>query len=129
MNDDRFGRSLEWFFEQRHSILSSIALNVSNEFDIPLREVHYDPTHILFTGAYEKAAPREGVVLKEGDAAGTILSDDLLEPAHITKGRAMEDTPKGSKMIHAGLCVQVDEYGPLPIYGHTIDGNRDMNGR
>ena len=127
MNDDRFGRSLEWFFEQRHSILSSIALNVSNEFDIPLREVHYDPTHILFTGAYEKAAPREGVVLKEGDAAGTILSDDLLEPAHITKGRAMEDTPKGSKMIHAGLCVQVDEYGPLPIYGHTIDGNQ--NGR
>ena len=127
MNDDRLGRSLEWFFEQRHSILSSIALNVSKEFDIPLREVHYDPTHILFTGAYEEAAAREGVVVKEGDAAGTILSDDLLEPAHITKGRAMEDTPKGSKMIHAGLCVQVDEHGPLPIYGHTVDGNQ--NGR
>ncbi len=127
MNDDRFGRSLEHFFEQRHSILSSMALHVSKDFDIPLREVHYDPTHILFTGAYEEAAAREGVVVKEGDAAGTILSDDLLEPAHITKGRAMEDTPKGSKMIHAGLCVQVDEYGPLPIYGHTIDGNQ--NGR
>ena len=127
MNDDRLGRSLDRFFEQRHSILSSIALHVSEEFGIPLREFHYDPTHILFTGAYEEAVPRQGVVVKEGDAAGTILSDDLLEPAHITKGRAMEDAPKGSKMIHAGLCVQVDEYGPLPIYGHTVDGNQ--NGR
>jgi transposase len=127
MNDDRLGRSLDQFFGQRHSILSSIALHVSKEFGIPLREIHYDPTHILFTGAYEDAVLRQGVVVKEGDAAGTILSDNLLEPAHITKGRAMEDAPKGSKMIHAGLCVQVDEYGPLPIYGHTVDGNQ--NGR
>ena len=127
MNDDRLGRSLDQFFEQRHSILSSIALHVSEEFGIPLREFHYDPTHILFTGSYEGAAARQGVVVKEGDTAGTILSDHMLEPAHITKGRATEDAPKGSKMIHAGLCVQVDEYGPLPIYGHTVDGNQ--NGR
>ena len=30
-------------------------------------------------------------------------------------------------MIHAGLSTYVDEYGPLPLFGHTIDGNQ--NGR
>ena len=128
LNDDRLGRALDRFFERRHSILSSIALHVSQEFKIPLREIHYDPTHIVFTGAYADAVPRQGVVLEESDeAAGTIFSDDSLKPAHITKGRAMESVPKGAKMIHAGLCVQVDKYGPLPIYGHTVDGNQ--NGR
>jgi uncharacterized protein DUF4277 len=127
LNDDRLGRALDRFFDQRHSILSSIALHVSKEFDIPLREVHYDPTHILFTGAYADAKPRQGVVEQTEEKTEEILSDDGLDPAHITRGRAMDDAPKGSKMIHAGLCVQVDEYGPLPIYGHTVDGNQ--NGR
>jgi len=128
MTDDRLGRSLDRFFNQRHSILSSIALHVSKEFGIQLSELHYDPTHVQFVGAYEDAVPRSGVVVEENDNDDAmILSDDLLEPAHITKGRAMEDTPKGAKMIHAGLCVQVDEHGPLPIYGHTVDGNQ--NGR
>lgn len=128
LNDDRLGRALDRFFEQRHSILSSIALHVSQEFGVPLREVHYDPTHILFTGTYASAVARQGVVVDANEEEDeTILSDGLLEPAHITKGRVMDGAPKGSKMIHAGLCVQVDEYGPLPIYGHTIDGNQ--NGR
>ena len=128
MTDDRLGRSLDQFFRQRHSILSSVALRVSEEFGVPLGEVHYDPTHIQFTGAYENAVPREGVVFQEdGEIEQQILSDDGLEPAHITKGRAMEDTAKGTRMVHAGLCVHVDEYGPLPIYGHTVDGNQ--NGR
>jgi hypothetical protein len=128
LNDDRLGRALDRFFAQRHSILSSVALHVSQEFGVPLREVHYDPTHILFTGAYADAAPRRGVVVGGADPdEGTVLSDGLLAAAHITKGRAMDDAPKGSKMIHAGLCVQVDEFGPLPIFGHTVDGNQ--NGR
>lgn len=128
LNDDRLGRALDRFFNQRHSILSLIALYVSKEFGVPLREVHYDPTHILLTGAYADAKPRKGVVAEPTDEkAGEILSDDGLDPAHITRGRAMDDAPKGSKMIHAGLCVLVDQYGPLPIYGHTVDGNQ--NGR
>ena len=39
----------------------------------------------------------------------------------------MDDVPNGAKMIHVGLGVLVDQYGPLPICGHTIDGNQ--NGR
>lgn len=39
----------------------------------------------------------------------------------------MNDASKGTKMIHAGLGVHVDRYGPLPLWVHTIDGNQ--NGR
>jgi hypothetical protein len=71
LNDDRLGRSLDAFFRQRHSILAHLALHVSKEFKVPLAELHYDPTHILFEGAYENAEPREGVL-----AENSVRSDD-----------------------------------------------------
>jgi transposase len=122
MNDDRLGRSIDAFYDQRHSILASLALHVSQDFSIPLSSLHYDPTHILFEGAYEGAEPRAGVV--DGE---TVRSDGTLDPAHITKGRRTDDAPKGARMIHVGLCTHIDQYGPLPLFGHTIDGNQ--NGR
>lgn len=109
MNDDRLGRSLDAFFSQRHSISAHLALHISREFKAPLSELHYDPTHILFEGAYKTAAPRDGVV-----GADMIRSDDSLEPAQITKGRGADDAPDGALMIHAGLCTHVDDFGPLP---------------
>ncbi len=121
LNDDRLGRSLDAFFTQRHSILASLALHVAAEFKIPLNRLHYDPTHILFTGAYAAAEAREDT------GEGETLIDDALNPAHITKGRGTDDAPKGTRMIHAGLVTFVDELGPLPFFGHTIDGNQ--NGR
>lgn len=126
INDDRLGRALDAFFEQRHSILASLALHVSQEFDVPLNEVHYDPTHILFEGAYEEAQPRAEVI-DRSDEEEKVRSDAQLAPAHITKGRATDDAPKGATMVHAGLCTYVDKFGPLPFFGHTIDGNQ--NGR
>jgi hypothetical protein len=123
MNDDRIGRSLDAFFDQRHSILGAVALHVAEEFKIPLSELHYDPTHVLFEGAYTDAAKRDGVVGEHG-----IRSNDTLEPAHITKGRGTDDAPPGARMIHVGLLTVIDEkLGPLPLFGHTIDGNQ--NGR
>lgn len=122
LNDDRLGRALDAFFEQRHSVLAEAALFASREFKVPLNEVHYDPTHILFRGAYEGATARDPVI--DGT---TIRSNDSLYPAHITKGRATDDAPRGSLMVHVGLCTHVDEYGPLPFFGHTVDGNQ--NGR
>ncbi len=121
LNDDRLGRSLDAFFQQRHSILASLALQVAETFDIPLDRLHYDPTHILFTGAYDDAESRDETL--DADT----LSDDALSAAHITKGKATDDAPKGSRMIHAGLTTYIDELGPLPIFGHTISGNQ--NGR
>jgi transposase len=120
INDDRLARSLDAFFTQRHSILATLALHVAREFGTSLRELHYDPTHILFHGMYEESEPR-------GDLAtnGHVRSDDSLPAAHITQGRPMSDVPKDVQMIHAGLCTVVDELGPLPIFGHTVDGNKN----
>lgn len=122
LNDDRLGKALDALFRQRHSILASFALHVSHELNIPLAEVHYDPTHILFHGAYEDSQARDELPTDE-----TIPSDEALPAAHIAKGRRMEDAAHGRRMVHAGLCTIVDEFGPLPIYGHTVSGNQ--NGR
>jgi Domain of unknown function (DUF4277) len=99
INDDRLGRSLDALFGQRHSILASLALHVAREFDVPLREVHYDPTHILLHGAYEASQAREGATT----AGGPVRSDDQLPPAHITKGRPLSDAPQDVRLVHAGL--------------------------
>lgn len=120
ITDDRLAKSLDAFFSQRHSILASLALHISREFNVPLSELHYDPTHILFHGAYEASEPRGE--LQNGEIAP---SDDSLRPAHITTGRPMSDAPKDVQMIHAGLCTVVDQWGALPIFGHTVDGNRN----
>jgi transposase len=120
LHDDRLGKALDAFFTQRHSILASFALHVSDELGVPLADVHYDPTHILFHGAYEESQPRD-----ELPADATITSDRELPPAHITRGRLMEDAAHGRRMVHAGICTHVDEFGPLPIYGHTVGGNQN----
>lgn len=142
LNDDRLGRALGAFFEQRHSILAHLALHVAREFNVPLQEMHYDPTHLLFTGEYENAQAREGVMDRSGKEQTDqpqqtnqqdqqpheiVRSDNDLAAAHITKGRATDDAPKGSRMVHAGICTSIDEFGPLPFFGHTVDGNQ--NGR
>src|SRR3972149_11160532 len=126
LNDDRLARALDALFTQRHSILAHVALHVAREFNVPLEEMHYDPTHLLFTGAYESAQPREGVIDRSGKEE-TVRSSHELAAAHITKGRATDDAPKGSVMVHVGVCTYVDELGPLPFFGHTVDGNQ--NGR
>jgi transposase len=121
LNDDRLGRSLDALFSQRHSIMASLALHASKYFDIPLERLHYDPTHILFTGAYEDAEPREDF------SEESVAINDNRGAAHITKGRATDDAAKGTRMVHAGLLSYIDELGVLPLFGHVIDGNQ--NGR
>jgi len=121
INDDRLGRSLDALFEQRHSILASLALHVAREFNVSLREVHYDPTHVLLHGAYEASQAREGAATAEDP----VRSDGQLPPAHITKGRPLSDAPQDVQLIHAGLCTAVDRFGPLPFFGHTVDGNQN----
>lgn len=120
ITDDRLGKSLDAFFTQRHSILASLALHVAHEFSIPLSELHYDPTHILLHGAYEESESRGDL-----QAGEIVRSDDDLAPAHITQGRPMSDAPKDVQLIHAGLCTVVDEFGALPIFGHTVAGNKN----
>ena len=120
INDDRLGRSVDALFDQRHSILASLALHVAHEFGVPLSELHYDPTHLLLHGTYDQSQPRG--TLQDGQQ---VRSDAALAPAHITQWRPMSGAPKDVQLIHAGLCTAVDEWGPLPIFGHTISGNEN----
>lgn len=119
ITDDRLGKSLDAFFTQRHSILASLALHVAHEFSVSLSDLHYDPTHILLHGAYEESEARDGLQVDN------VRSNGDLPPAHITQGRPMSDAPKDAQMIHAGLCTVVDEFGALPIFGHTVAGNQN----
>lgn len=121
INDDRLGRSLDALFSQRHSILASLALHVAKEFKLSLRDVHYDPTHIVLHGAYEGSQSRGDLPTTQGQ----VRSDDQLPPAHITHGRPVSDAPNDVQLIHAGLCTVVDPFGPLPLFGHTVDGNQN----
>ena len=113
-NDDRIGRALDAFFEQRHSILANLALRVAGEFNVPLGEIHYDPTHILFAGEYEDSVPRSPVKT-ENEEASRVLSDAELQPAHITKGRTMDDAPRGTVMTHVGLGTYVERVRPATV--------------
>ena len=90
-NDDRFGRSLDAFFEQRHSILSTIALRVVEVFRVQLQDLHYDPTHILFTGVYEQAQAREGAAdVLDGDRVDAARLDPANVSGELALGRAPE---------------------------------------
>ena len=119
LNDDRLGRALDAFFTERHSILASISLHVAQSLNIPLNELHFDPTSILFSGAYEDSQPREAL------GAGELHGNAALPPAHITKGWSSPDASHKGLLVHAGLCQFVDELGPLPLFAHLVDGNQN----
>jgi len=127
LNDDRFGRALDQFFTQRHSILGQLALHVCETFGISLNKLHYDPTHLFFTGEYENAQPREQR-MSQYDNQGNLISvccDGDLPAAHITKGKPLADAPIGSRMVHLGIGTFVDELGPVPLSAHMMDGNEN----
>ena len=115
LTDDRLGRALDAFYYQRHSIRARLALHVAQTFHIRLDRLHYDPTHITFHGAYASSQPRTDPAL---DCQRPSADDP---PAHITFGHAVANT----KMVHAGLCVAVDEQGAVPLLGHVTDGNHN----
>lgn len=115
LNDDRLGRSLDAFFDQRHSILASIAAHVVSTFRLPMQRLHFDTTHLLLEGAYatSQALPKD---LPWPPATPS----DSYPPAHITHGYVDK-----TKMIHVGLCSVVDDLGAVPILGHTLSGNQE----
>lgn len=115
-NDDRLGRALDAFYQQRHDILASVAAHVVQAFELPRERLHYDPTDITFCGAYTASQP---------------WPDELRLPphtpsaqfpaAHITHGYSSPNT----KVINYGLCSLVDDLGAVPIFGHTLSGNQN----
>lgn len=114
LNDDRLGRALDAFFEQRHSILASITGNVLRCAEMPLDRLHFDTTHLIFYGAYNGSTPRPPNPFE------TLRGNGDLPPAHITHGYLT-----GYKMLQVGLTAAIDALGAIPVFSHVLDGNRN----
>jgi Domain of unknown function (DUF4277)/Transposase DDE domain len=114
LNDDRLGRALDAFFAQRHSILASVTANVLHWAEMSANRLHFDTTHLIFYGAYEKSTPRPQATTAK------FRGDADLPPAHIGHGYLSDH-----KMLQVGLTAAIDALGALPIHCHVLDGNRN----
>ncbi len=116
LNDDRLGRALDAFFDQRHSILGCVAEHVLRTANVAGDRLHFDPTHVLFHGVYESSQPRPGQLPLPPETPSADFP-----PAHITYGHGASNV----KLVQAGLTAVIDEHGALPLLGHLLDGNRN----
>jgi transposase len=116
LNDDRLGRALDQFFEHRHSILASVTAQALHLTGLSLDRLHFDTTHLIFHGAYESSQPRPPTPV------AALQGDGQLPPAHIGHGYLTKD-----RMIQVGLSAIVDDWGAVPVFHQSLDGNR--NGR
>jgi transposase len=114
LNDDRLGRALDAFFQQRHSIMASVTNQALRLVNGDLQRIHFDPTDLIFFGAYEDSQPRPQTPLEE------LLGDSHMSPAHIRHGYRGKE-----RRIQCGVSAIVDEAGAIPIFNQPLDGNRN----
>jgi transposase len=115
LNDDRLGRALDAFFTQRHSIQTAVAGQAIQLAELSRDCLHFDPTHLIFQGAYESSQPRPDTMPWPPTANGDV------PPVHITHGYGADE-----KLIQVGITSIVDELGVVPLLGQCLDGN--LNG-
>lgn len=115
LNDDRLGRALDAFFDHRHSVLGSLTAQALQLTGLSLGRLHFDPTAVVLTGAYDSSQPRPGP-----SADVPFVGDAPLPPAHLGHGYAAD-----SKMFQFGQLALVDDQGAVPVLGHCLDGNRN----
>lgn len=99
LNDDRLGRTLDALAEHADEVLNLIGRRAIERFGISISELHWDLTHLTFTGAY--AEQEEGF-------------------PQVKKGRTPERTIV--RQVKAGHWVAAD--GALPLTGRSFDGNQ-----
>jgi len=116
LNDDRLGRALDAFFTQRHSILACVAEQALRLADVPRQRLHFDPTHLLFYGAYATSQPRP----QDLPLPPATPSADF-PPAHLTYGHGADDV----KLVQVGVTAVVDDHGALPVFSHPLDGHQN----
>jgi hypothetical protein len=113
LNDDRLGRALDAFFTQRHAIQASVAARTLELAELSGQRLHFDPTHLIFYGAYASSQPRPNTTpWPPGNAT--------VPPAHLTHGYAAAE-----KLINVGVTSVVDALGAVPLLGHCLDGNHN----
>jgi transposase len=114
LNDDRLGRALDAFFTQRHSIQTAVAGQAIQLAELSRDCLHFDPTHLIFQGAYESSQPRPDTMPWPPTVNGDV------PPAHITHGYGADD-----KLIQVGITAIVDDLGVVPLLGQCLDGNHN----
>jgi transposase len=114
LNDDRLGRALDALFTQRHSILTTIAAHTIHLAELSLDRLHFDPTHLIFHGAYASSQPRPA------DSPWPPTAGADVPPAHITHGYGDD-----AKLIQVGVTSVVDELGAVPLLSQCLDGNHN----
>ena len=115
LNDDRLGRALDAFFDHRHSLLAHVTTAALKWADIQLTRLHFDPTHLTFTGGYDNSTPRPTLSLHEATPQNAALP-----PAHIGHGYLSR-----RRMINIGVAAFVDDINFVPVFVHPLDGNRN----
>ena len=50
-NDDRLGRALDAFFDQRHSVRAAVTVRALARAELSLQRLHFDTTDVRFCGA------------------------------------------------------------------------------
>lgn len=116
LNDDRLGRALDAFFEQRHAIQAAVTVHALGLAELSLDRVHFDPTHVLFEGSYPSSRPRTSDL-----TVSPLRPSALIDPAHITHGYLAKD----QKMVQVGAAAVIDELGAVPIFAHVLSGNHN----
>jgi len=116
LNDDRLGRALDAFFDQRHSIQGCVAERTLRLAEVTPQRWHFDPTHVHFYGAYDGSQPRPLDLPLPPQTPSA-----LFPPAHPTYGHGAEDL----QLVQVGVTAVVDDYGALPVFAHVLDGNRN----
>jgi transposase len=115
LNDDRLGRALDAFFDHRHSILGSVTVQALQMTGLSLQRLHFDPTHLVVTGAYASSQDRPNPLDEQA-----LRGDAQLPPAHLTHGYQAD-----TNMLQIGQLAVVDERGAVPVFAHCLGGNRN----
>lgn len=100
LNDDRLGRTLDALADHLAEVCNLVARRAIERFGISIGELHWDLTHLAFTGSYQ--AQEE-------------------EYPQVRKGRTPERTIV--RQVRTGLFVSED--GAVPLLGESFDGNRE----
>lgn len=100
LNDDRLGRTLDALAEHLPEVLNLVGRRAIERFGISIAELHWDLTHLAFTGGYQ---------------------DQEEEYPQVRKGRTPERTIV--RQVRTGLLVSAD--GAVPLIGESFDGNRE----
>lgn len=100
LNDDRLGRTLDALAERLSEVLNLVGRRAVERFGISIAELHWDLTHLAFTGSYD--SQEEGY-------------------PQVRKGRTPERTIV--RQVRTGLLVSQD--GAVPLLGECFDGNRE----